>query len=196
MIFPFGPAPSGAAGPPADAASKYNRPDKDWYEGPARYILSREEEKQYRALATGEERLRFIEDFWARRDEDPSTPANESEIRFWKRVSEADGSFHDAPYPGWKTDRGKLHILLGPPDEIREGIRESLEMQEQFNPTLRDPEAQRMIEDMTVRNFAPMLKEIDRMRRDMIDGLRGWRDSPSRRDGTIERLDHDVSSNA
>ena len=120
-ILPFGPAPSGAAEPPADAASKYNRPDRNWYEGPVRYLLSREEEKQYRALATGEERLRFIEDFWARRDEDPSTPANESEIRFWKRVSEADGSFHDAPYPGWKTDRGKLHILLGPPDEIREG---------------------------------------------------------------------------
>ncbi len=121
MIFPFGPAPSGAAGPPADAASKYNLPERNWYEGPVRYLLSREEEKQYRALATAEERLRFIEDFWARRDEDPSTPANESEIRFWKRVSEADGSFHDAPYPGWKTDRGKLHILLGPPDEIREG---------------------------------------------------------------------------
>ena len=31
----------------------------------------------------------------------------------------------------------------------------------------------------------------DRMRRDMIDGLRGWRDSPSRRDGTMERIDHD-----
>jgi GWxTD domain-containing protein len=120
-VLPFCPAPSGAAEPPADAASKYNRPDKDWYEGPVRYILSREEEKQYRALVADEERARFIEDFWARRDEDPSTPANEFEIRFWKRVAEADGSFHDAPYPGWKTDRGKLHILLGPPDEIQEG---------------------------------------------------------------------------
>jgi glutamate-5-semialdehyde dehydrogenase len=31
----------------------------------------------------------------------------------------------------------------------------------------------------------------DRMRRDMIHGLRGWRDSPSRRESTIERIDHD-----
>jgi len=120
-VLPSGSAPSGAAEPPADAASRYDRPEKDWYEGPVRYILSWEEEKQYRALGTEGERSRFIEDFWARRDEDPSTPANEFEIRYWKRVAEADASFRDAPYPGWKTDRGKIWILLGPPDEARQG---------------------------------------------------------------------------
>jgi GWxTD domain-containing protein len=87
-----------------------------------RYLLSRDEEKQYRSRATDEERARFIEDFWARRDEDPSTPANEFEIRFWNRVAEAEQKFQDAPFPGWKTDRGKLHILLGAPDEIRQGM--------------------------------------------------------------------------
>jgi GWxTD domain-containing protein len=117
-----GGAPAAAADPLDDAASRYNRPGKDWYVGPPRYLLSRDEEKQYRALTGDAERARFIEDFWARRDEDPATPANEFEIRFWKRVAEADGSFHDAPYPGWKTDRGKIWILLGPPDEMRDGM--------------------------------------------------------------------------
>jgi len=31
----------------------------------------------------------------------------------------------------------------------------------------------------------------DAMRRGMIDGLRGWRDSPSRRDGQLQRVEHD-----
>jgi len=109
-------APLQAASPARD----WNLPARDWYEGPVRYLLTWEEEKKFRALTTDGERAAFIEDFWARRDADPATPANEFEIRFWKRVEEADHLFRDAPYPGWKTDRGKLYILLGAPDEIRE----------------------------------------------------------------------------
>jgi GWxTD domain-containing protein len=99
----------------------WNLPSPDWYQGPVRYLLVRGEEKEYRALTTEAERSRFIETFWARRDQDPSTPANEFRIRFFRRVQEADRLFQDAPFPGWKTDRGKLYILLGAPDEIREG---------------------------------------------------------------------------
>jgi glutamate-5-semialdehyde dehydrogenase len=33
-----------------------------------------------------------------------------------------------------------------------------------------------------------------RMRADMVDGLRGWRDSTSRRDGVVDRIDHDAWS--
>jgi len=103
------------------AVRDWKRPARDWNHGPVRYLLTGEEEARFRALTTDEERARFIEDFWARRDDDPSTPANEFEIRFWKRVAEADRLFLDAPYPGWKTDRGKLYVLLGPADEIRTG---------------------------------------------------------------------------
>ncbi len=119
-LFP-GTAVARDAGASPPAAAKYDQPRKDWYEGPVRYLIRREEEKQYRALPSDAERAKFIDDFWARRDDVPSTPANEFRIRFWNRVEEADRLFHDAPYPGWKTDRGKLYILLGPPDEIRQG---------------------------------------------------------------------------
>lgn len=113
---------AGGASPGAqDAAPRYDRPVEDWYEGPVRYLLSADEEKRYRSLGAEPERVAFIEDFWARRDDRPETPANEFQIRFWKRVEEADRMFRDAPYPGWKTDRGKLYVLVGPPDEIREG---------------------------------------------------------------------------
>jgi GWxTD domain-containing protein len=105
----------------APADKDWNLPTKTWYQGPVRYLISSEEEKAYRALTTDADRQKFIEDFWARRDEDPATPVNEFQLRYAKRVEEADSLFQDAPYPGWKTDRGKFYLLLGGPDEIRQG---------------------------------------------------------------------------
>jgi GWxTD domain-containing protein len=109
---------AGAAAPLAE--KDWNSPGRDWYQGPVRYLLSADEEKAFRALETDEKRQKFIEDFWARRDEDASTPVNEFELRFKNRVREADELFRDAPYPGWRTDRGKFYVLIGPPDEIRD----------------------------------------------------------------------------
>jgi len=100
---------------------EWNAPNPGWYEGPARYLLTREEVKAFRSLKTTEERSRFIEDFWARRDQDPGTPINENLIRYEKRFSDANRLFRDAPHPGWLTDRGKLYLLLGGPDEIQQG---------------------------------------------------------------------------
>jgi len=102
------------------AVKDWDLPTRDWYQGPVRYLITADEEKSYRALKTEEERRKFIEDFWARRDEDASTPVNEFEQRFKKRVQEANDLFRDAPYPGWRTDRGKFYVLIGPPDELRE----------------------------------------------------------------------------
>ena len=41
---------------------------------------------------------------------------------FWERVSEANGLFTDSSKPSWLTDRGKIHILYGPPTDIQEDI--------------------------------------------------------------------------
>ena len=106
-----------AAAPPE---KDWDKPGRDWYQGPVRYLLSADEEKSFRALNTDEERQKFIDDFWARRDGDASTPINEFELQFKSRVKEANNLFRDAPYPGWKTDRGKFYVLIGPPDEIRQ----------------------------------------------------------------------------
>ena len=98
----------------------WDQPVRTWYQGPVRYLLDAEEEKAYRALKSDAERRKFIEDFWARRDASPATPVNEFEVQFKNRVKEADGLFRDAPYPGWRTDRGKFYILAGPPDELKQ----------------------------------------------------------------------------
>ena len=96
----------------------WNRPLPDWWQGPVRYALTDEEVKEYRSLGTPAERAAFIARFWAGRDPDPFTPVNEAEDTFWKRVSAADELFSPTTISGWRTDRGRVYIVLGAPDEI------------------------------------------------------------------------------
>jgi GWxTD domain-containing protein len=105
-------------GTAAAARPDLDAPEKRWREGPVRYLLSKDEDDAFRALETTVERADFIRAFWARRDPDPSTPENEYRILFSRRVAEADRLFTESTKPGWKTDRGKIYILLGPPDDL------------------------------------------------------------------------------
>ena len=96
---------------------EYDVPTRYWREGPVRYLLSQDEDKLFRDLATPEVRVRFIKRFWAMRDPDPSSPGNPFRKLFYRRVGEANRYFSGSTKPGWKTDRGKIYIILGPPDE-------------------------------------------------------------------------------
>lgn len=96
-----------------------DEPTPQWPWGPARYILKRREEEKYRALKALPERKAFIESFWQALDPTPETPFNEKRAEFWKRVNLANAQFQDSVKPGWKTDRGRIYILLGPPNELR-----------------------------------------------------------------------------
>lgn len=95
----------------------FDQPAKDWYQGPVRYIITRTEVKAYKALETDAERATFIDWFWQRRDIDPTTPENEFRARYEKRAFEATRKFSATTIPGWKTDMGKVYMLVGPPDE-------------------------------------------------------------------------------
>lgn len=93
---------------------------EDWIDGPVKYIALREEVLQFRALQRDSDRAVFVEKFWARRDPDPETMVNEYRTLFWERVKAANDTILDAPRPGWMTDRGKIYILYGPPNEIQD----------------------------------------------------------------------------
>ncbi len=110
-----------ALGPGAFAKGKTGTIDlREWIRGPVRYIARPEEAKQFRALKTDNDRALFIERFWLRRDPSEATLTNEYRQMFWERVNEANRAFHGSTTPGWKTDRGKIYILYGPPTEIQE----------------------------------------------------------------------------
>lgn len=63
---------------------------------------------------------RFMTDFWKRRDPTPETPVNETRQLFYDAVAYADKTFREsgrAASPGWKTDRGRIYVKNGSPDE-------------------------------------------------------------------------------
>src|SRR5260370_22437224 len=68
-------------------------------------------------LATDDEREQFVEQFWLRRDPTPSTVENEFKEEHYRRIAYANQHFASG-ISGWKTDRGRIYITHGPPDEI------------------------------------------------------------------------------
>jgi len=90
---------------------------KKWLEEDVLYIITDEERKAFKQLKTDEERDQFIEGFWLRRDPDPDTPENEYKEQYFERIQYANEKFTSG-IPGWKTDRGRIYIMFGKPDEI------------------------------------------------------------------------------
>ena len=93
-------------------------PYTKWLDQEAVYIISDQERAAFQRLTTDEERNKFIEQFWLRRDPTPGTPQNEFQEEHYRRIAYANDRFGTRVVAGWKTDRGRIYIRFGPPDEI------------------------------------------------------------------------------
>jgi GWxTD domain-containing protein len=85
------------------------------------HIIEDRERTAFEALQSDEERKRFIEQFWERRDPTPGTPENEVKEEHYRRIAWTNGRYGSAfegSAPGWRTERGRFYIIHGPPDEI------------------------------------------------------------------------------
>lgn len=85
----------------------------------ARYYLGDEEIAPLRNVPAGERRARWTE-FWKERDPDPDTPENERLDEFLARVRDAADRYSARGEPGWRTDRGKVYVRYGEPDDIEQ----------------------------------------------------------------------------
>jgi GWxTD domain-containing protein len=84
------------------------------------YIGMRDEVDSLRSGAPAD-RKRLWDAFWERRDPIPATPANEYRDDFFQRVRYATEQFSEpGGLPGWKTHRGEVYIVLGPPAFVQE----------------------------------------------------------------------------
>ncbi len=110
--------PAGARGQgKAELPERY----KKWVDEEVGYIITRHERDVFLKLQTDRERDIFVEAFWKHRDPVPETPRNEYEEEHYRRLNYANATFgRSSPLPGWKTDRGRIHILLGPPKNIEQ----------------------------------------------------------------------------
>src|SRR5438270_7384226 len=90
---------------------------KKWLDQDVRWIITDNERKAFMQLSNNEERDQFIEAFWQRRNPDPDSEDNEFKDEHYRRIEYANEHFA-AGKPGWMTDRGRIYIGYGPPDEI------------------------------------------------------------------------------
>jgi GWxTD domain-containing protein len=97
--------------------AKESAPYTKWMNEEVIYIITKEEREAFLRLTTNEEREQYIEDFWRRRNPDPDSPENSYREEHYRRIAYANERFSSG-IPGWKTDRGHIYILWGPPDEI------------------------------------------------------------------------------
>ncbi len=125
-----GQAPDPTAAPPVDGKmskeqkqkakktlKELDTPYKAWLNEDVVYIISPEERNAFLKLSTNEEREQFIEQFWLRRSTNPDLPDNDYKEEHYRRIAYANEHFASG-IPGWRTDRGKIYIIWGKPDEI------------------------------------------------------------------------------
>jgi len=93
---------------------------KKWLEEEVAYIITPKEKKVFLRLETDKDRDLFIKAFWKQRDPFPLTELNEFKEEHYKRSEYANRNFvRGTPIPGWKTARGRIYIILGPPNNIQ-----------------------------------------------------------------------------
>jgi GWxTD domain-containing protein len=90
---------------------------KKWLDEDVRWIITDEELSAFKKLSNNAERDTFIEGFWQRRDPTPDTAENEYKEEHYRRIAYAN-EHYAAGMPGWRTDRGRIYIMYGPPTSV------------------------------------------------------------------------------
>src|SRR5208283_428221 len=94
-------------------------PYRKWLNEDVAYIITDEERAAFKQLQSDDQREQFIENFWLRRDPTPDTIENEFKEEHYRRIAYAN-EHYAAGMPGWKSDRGRIYIVYGPPDELED----------------------------------------------------------------------------
>lgn len=94
---------------------------RDWLDQDVRWIITDDERRTFKKLQNDEERDTFVEQFWLRRDPTPTTIENEFKDEHYRRMMYANEHF-GTTVAGWRTDRGRIYVMKGPPDAIKQGM--------------------------------------------------------------------------
>jgi GWxTD domain-containing protein len=89
-------------------------------------------EGDFRKLSTDKQRDDFVVAFWERRNPIPGSSENKFKEEHYRRLAYANTHFA-AGVPGWKTDRGRMYIMFGPPDKVERHLRSGSVQKDAFN---------------------------------------------------------------
>src|SRR5438876_6164931 len=110
---------TGAVGSFAQKHPKLPKNFRDWLERDVTYIITREERDEFLRLPTDESRDKFIEHFWEIRNPNPGSPTNSYKDEIYRRIAYANQWYgHSNGEEGWRTDRGRVYITLGAPQQV------------------------------------------------------------------------------
>jgi GWxTD domain-containing protein len=114
VLFAFlNPAQAGAAKKEVD---KYER----WLKEEIQLLITPDEEAAFKKLKSDEEKDKFIELFWAKRDPSPMDKANEFKNEWYARLDFVNKTYSKGSVSkGWHTDMGKVYMIFGPPTRIQ-----------------------------------------------------------------------------
>ena len=84
----------------------------------AKYIATETEKQQFENLKDIDAKRKFMYDFWKSRDFTPNTPKNEFKMEYFERIAYANANFRYNFKEGWKTDRGRIYVTYGKPDDV------------------------------------------------------------------------------
>jgi GWxTD domain-containing protein len=92
---------------------------RKWLEEDVVYIITPKEKDVFLRLESDRDRNVFIDAFWKQRDPDPTTTENEFRTEHYRRIQHANQFFgKDSPGPGWRSDMGRIYIILGEPKSV------------------------------------------------------------------------------
>lgn len=89
----------------------------DEYFDMVKYIALKDEKKVFKKLDL-EGKRNFMKHFWLQRDPNPNTMINERKLQYNSLLEFANSNFSMGKKQGWKTDRGRVLLVYGHPDEI------------------------------------------------------------------------------
>ncbi|MDP3149472.1 MAG: GWxTD domain-containing protein [Ignavibacteria bacterium] len=84
----------------------------------SKYLANRNEVDQFAKITSVEGKREFLYKFWKGRDEVTETPENETFMKYFARVEQANQKYSAMKKEGWKTDRGRVFLLYGEPSEV------------------------------------------------------------------------------
>jgi|GEM_PF-3169429 len=91
---------------------------EDKYIDHIKILMTEQEKADYKKLKSDNEKQKFVDDFWARRDPSPDTPENEFKTAFENNLQQVNDRMKNKK--AFETDIGQTLLLLGPPSDQKD----------------------------------------------------------------------------
>jgi GWxTD domain-containing protein len=108
-------------------SGSWNRTEQDVLDE-ARVLFTEDEYEKFKAMSAGDREL-YVQRFWSDEDPTPDTEVNELRAEFLRRVDFANRQFSAHGVKGMITDRGRIYIRFGEPDEVERELMPTVDHQ-------------------------------------------------------------------